>query len=74
MIPVEGDRQDATDHQIAELRVAARMSRADVEALQIEIRRLARQHGLEVQAVRTVRSEVHPSRSPQGEPDSTESA
>jgi hypothetical protein len=44
-----------------ELQIAARMDRASVEALQLEIRQLAKRHGLEVQSVKITREASEPS-------------
>jgi hypothetical protein len=43
-----------------ELQIFARMDRAAVEALQLEIRRLAARHGLEVESVRITRDDSEP--------------
>lgn len=54
--------RDKARHQrpMIELQISARMDRAAVEALQLEIRRLAARHGLEVESVRITRDEGEP--------------
>jgi hypothetical protein len=43
-----------------ELQISARMDRVAVEALQLEIRRLAKRHGIEVEAIRITREDSPP--------------
>ncbi|HEV8310671.1 MAG TPA: hypothetical protein VGW35_23660 [Methylomirabilota bacterium] len=46
-----------TDEPVQDIRITASLNRNAVEALRLEIRRLAKRHGLEIEELRTERVE-----------------